>query len=314
MGILKWFKKNLLQQVTILFVFHSTKGPVKKSFSLFFIIFLLSIWTFITAVSVYFATRHIDYWSSKLKSVVLISKYECLNKELSKAWELISKVEENDRAIRKLLNMKSKKEIILKSDFGEGGPATIEEAQLLQKFVKAPYELSLIEYSKYFNLLNHYLKKQLESYDEIKSFINYQKELYRNTPLIWPCYGRVVSPFGRRIHPVYKIEHYHTGIDISNRIGTPIRATADGIVKFVGWLEGYGKAIVIEHKFGYTTVYGHLSVFKVKRGQNVSRGDVIGLMGNTGTSTGPHLHYEVWKDGKLQNPIRYVNIEDFFRG
>ena len=314
MNIVNLIKRFFSQQITLLFIFHTPKEPIKKRFSLSFLVFLLFLWTFFTGVSVYFATRHIDYWSAKLKSIILSSKYEYLNKEISKAWELLAKVEENDRLIRKLLNMKTKKEIILKSDnIGEGGPATLQQAEFLQKFVKNPEEISLLDYKQHFDILSKYLQNSIESYKEVLEYINYQKKLYRATPLIWPCYGYIVSPFGRRIHPVYNVEHFHTGIDIANSIGTPIHATADGVVIFAGWQEGYGKVILIEHEFGYTTVYGHLSVFKVKKGQRVSRGEVIGLMGNTGTSTGPHLHYEVWKNGKIQNPIRYVNIEEFFK-
>lgn len=311
-----FLKSFFSQQITLLFIFHNTKNPIKKSFSLPFLIFIIFLWTLFTGISVYFSTRHMDYWSAKLKSIVLVSKYEYLNKEISRTWELLAKVEENDQAIRKLLNMKDKREIILKSDTGsgEGGPASLQQAEFLQKFVKQPQEIHLLEYSKHFRILYQHLQQRLESYNEIVNYIDYQKKLYRSTPLIWPCYGYIVSPFGKRLHPIYKIEHFHTGIDIANNIGTPVRATADGRVIFAGWQEGYGKVILIEHDFGYTTVYGHLSVFKVKKGQAVKRDEVVGLMGNTGTTTGSHLHYEVWKNGKLQNPIKYVNTEDFFKG
>ncbi len=306
-------KKFLSQQITLMFVFHSTYGTIKKNFSIAFILFLFLLWTAFTAISVYFATRHIDYWSAKIRAAVLGTKYEYLNKELSKTWQLLAKVEENDRAIRKLLGMKSKKEIIINSP-DQGGPFTIQQANLLQEITKSLNDVNLLNYKTHFALIEEYAKKQIESYNEICNYIKLQKELYKYTPLIWPCHGRVTSPYGRRIHPLFGIEHFHTGIDIANDIGTKIYATADGVVKYTGWMEGYGKAVVIEHKFGYKTVYAHLSVIKVKQGQKVSRGDVIGLMGNTGTTTGPHLHYEVWKDGKLCNPIKFVNIEDFFKG
>ncbi len=306
-------KKFLSQQITLMFVFHSTYGTIKKNFSIAFILFLFLLWTAFTAVSVYFATRHIDYWSAKIRAAVLGTKYEYLNKELSKVWEFLAKVEENDRAIRKLLGMKSKKEIIINSP-EQGGPFTVQQANLLQEVTKSLNDVNLLNYKTHFTLIEEYAKSQVESYNEICNYIKLQKELYKYTPLIWPCQGRVTSPYGRRIHPLLGVEHFHTGIDIANDIGTKIYATADGVVKYTGWMEGYGKAVVIEHKFGYKTVYAHLSVIKVKQGQKVSRGDVIGLMGNTGTTTGPHLHYEVWKDGKLCNPIKFVNIEDFFKG
>jgi murein DD-endopeptidase MepM/ murein hydrolase activator NlpD len=309
------FKKLLSQQITLMLVFHTTYGTIKKNFSLAFIIFLFILWTTFTAVSVFFATRHFDYWSAKIKAAVLGTKYEYLNKELSKTWELLAKVEENDRAIRKLLGMKSKKEIIINSPdmLNQGGPL-VQQAKFLQEVSRSPQDVNLLDYKKHFDLIEEYVKKQIESHNEIYNFIKLQKELYRYTPLIWPCYGKVTSPYGYRIHPVYGVEQFHTGIDIANKPGTKIYATADGVVKFTGWMEGYGKVVVVEHKFGYTTVYAHLSVIKVKQGQKISRGEVVGLMGDTGTTTGPHLHYEVWKDGKLCNPIKFVNIEDFFKG
>lgn len=309
-------KKVLSLPITCMFIFHSPKEPIKKSFSLSFLIFLLFMWTLFTGVSVYFATRHIDYWSAKIKSLVLGTKYEYINKELSKTWEFLAKVEERDQILRKMLNMKSKKEIILETfdeNFGKGGPL-FQQSKFLQQISKSPQDVSLVDYKEHFELIRKYADDIIKSCDEIINYVKYQRSLYYATPLIWPCYGNVVSPFGRRIHPIYKIEHFHTGIDIANQKGTPIFATANGIVKFVGWQEGYGKVVVIQHDYGYVTVYGHLSSIKVKTGQKVVRGEIIGLMGDTGTATGPHLHYEVWKDNKLCNPVKFLNPEDFFRG
>ncbi len=309
-----FWKRVLSLKITFLCIFHSPRGPIKKQFSVAFLLFIIFMWTFITAISVYLSSKHIDYWSAKLKSVILKSKYEYVTRELSKSLELLAKVEENDRTIRKLLNMKDKKEIILKSDnLNQGGPL-LKDSQLLQKIALQPEKVSMPEYNTYLSYLKQKLKLQLQSHQEIMNYISLQKELYRYTPLIWPTYGHVTSPFGFRIHPVYQVKDFHSGLDIANVIGTPIYATADGVVKFAGWQFGYGKVVVIEHKFGYRTVYGHLSKIKVEVGQKVRRRDVIGYMGDTGTTTGPHLHYEVWKDDKLQNPIRFVNPEKFFEG
>ncbi|MCX7716428.1 MAG: M23 family metallopeptidase, partial [Endomicrobia bacterium] len=276
--------------------------------------FIVFLWTLFTAVSVYFSTRHIDYWSAKIKTMMLGTKYEYLNKELSRTWEMLAQVEHNDRLLRKLLNMKTKKDIIINTpqELNQGGPF-LQQSKFLQAISKSPQEVSIVDYKKHFDLLKQQIEQQIQSCDEIFNYIRLQKELYQYTPTIWPSKGSVVSPFGRRIHPVYKIEHFHTGIDIANNIGTPVYATADGKIKFAGWQEGYGKVVVIEHKFGYVTIYGHLSVIKVKQGQKISRGDTIGLMGDTGTTTGPHLHYEIWKDNKLCNPVKFLNPESFFQ-
>ncbi len=308
-------KKTCSQKITFLCISHTPKGPIKFNFSLIFLLFILGLWTFITGLSVYLSSRHIDYWSAKIKSIILRSKYEYVNQQLSKSWELLSQVQQNDEQLRKLLDMKTKKDIIIKSEdnYNQGGPS-LQESQFLQKITNNPETVSIIEYSNHLNLLKKQLEEQINSYNEIVNNINYQKDLYRNTPMIWPCYGRLTSPFGNRIHPIYKVPDFHSGLDIANSPGTPIVVTADGVVKFAGWQNSYGQVIVVEHKYGFKTVYGHLSAIKVRQGQKVSRGNVIGLMGETGTSTGPHLHYEVWKDGNIQNPIRYVDPEKFFRG
>lgn len=309
-------KKTFTQKVTLMLIFHTPQGPIKKHFTLLFIISMFFLWTLFTGFAVYLATRHFDYWTLKLKNVVLGTKYEYVNKELSKTWELLAKVEENNNNLRKLLNMKTKKNIILNTPddlLNQGGPTTIEQSKFLKQISEKPEEIPLTDYKSHFDLIKKQVEEQLKSYNEVISYIKLQKKLYKYTPLIWPCEGRVVSPFGYRIHPIYKVEHFHTGIDIANDYGTPIRATADGIVKFAGWQQGYGKVVVIQHEFGYITIYGHLSSIKVKQGQKVSRGEIIGSMGDTGTTTGSHLHYEVWQGNKLCNPIKFVNPEEFFK-
>ncbi len=110
---------------------------------------------------------------------------------------------------------------------------------------------------------------------------------------LWPVRGTISSPFGPRIHPIYGIPSFHTGIDIAVPEGTPVRAAASGTVTFSGWQEGFGLLVVIDHANGYETYYGHLSKLLVTAGQSVSAGEVIALSGNTGLSTGPHLHFEV---------------------
>src|SRR5690606_8661624 len=121
---------------------------------------------------------------------------------------------------------------------------------------------------------------------------------------------KLISGFGWRVDPIYKTSRMHTGVDFSANIGTDVYATGDGVVEVVEsdtW--GYGKSIVINHGFGYKTRYAHLSAFKVKVGKKVKRGELIGLVGNTGKSTGPHLHYEVELNGKKINPINFFHSD-----
>lgn len=129
--------------------------------------------------------------------------------------------------------------------------------------------------------------------------------LVSSIPNIKPLNGSITSTFGLRIHPVYNLPLFHQGIDISASTGTHVQTTGDGIVAFAGGDKGYGQMIAVNHGYGYKTIYAHLSKLMVRQGQKVSRGDIIALSGNTGTSTGPHLHYEVQKNNVKVNPTTY---------
>lgn len=131
-------------------------------------------------------------------------------------------------------------------------------------------------------------------------------ELLAATPSIWPCEGWVTSPFGPRISPFTGRSDFHQGLDISNEVGTLVYAPAKGVVSFVGVEGGYGKTMVIKHGNGLVTRFAHLSAIDVEEGQTVERGQQIAEMGNTGRSTGPHLHYEVRLNGTPVNPMRYI--------
>jgi len=125
--------------------------------------------------------------------------------------------------------------------------------------------------------------------------------LMDHTPDIWPTWGTITSLFNER-----RYGHWHKGLDIGNNTGTPINTTASGVVIYSGWHGSYGRKIVIYHGFGYTTVYAHLYKLNVAVGDEVEKGEVIGTMGNTGRSTGPHLHYEVLVDGVPNNPQNFL--------
>ena len=127
-------------------------------------------------------------------------------------------------------------------------------------------------------------------------------------PSLWPVEGRITGPFGARIDPFSGEGAFHKGVDISVGYGTPILAPADGVISFADFASGYGRMVVIEHGHDVTTRYGHLSAFAVTDGQHVQRGEVIGYVGLSGRSTGPHLHYEVWIHGTPVNPYKYLRV------
>jgi murein DD-endopeptidase MepM/ murein hydrolase activator NlpD len=145
-----------------------------------------------------------------------------------------------------------------------------------------------------------------ESFDQIYSDLCYKKKILDHTPSIQPTTGYLSRGFGMMIDPFTGAKQPHLGIDLAADMGTPVYATAEGRVSSVGRDPGLGKTILINHQFGFTTVYAHLSLVKVKIGQYVKRGELIGAVGNTGYSTGPHLHYEVHYQGQPKNPLNYI--------
>ena len=150
---------------------------------------------------------------------------------------------------------------------------------------------------------------QSKSYDDIKRMIKNKSEMLSSIPAIQPVKNqelhRIASGFGYRIHPIYKTTRLHTGIDFTAPIGTDIYCTGDGVVKALDYGSGYGHNVIVDHGFGYQTIYAHMSKILVKKGQKVKRGDILGEVGNSGLSTAPHLHYEVVRNGQKVDPINY---------
>ncbi len=163
------------------------------------------------------------------------------------------------------------------------------------------------------NTLNNLVSRiavQKKSYDEVDELVKNKANLLARTPAIQPVsnkdLNRVASGFGYRIDPVYKTTKFHAGLDFSAPQGTPIYATADGTITTAGNSgNGYGNHVIINHGYGYETLYGHMVRVKARNGQAVKRGEVIGWVGSTGKSTGPHCHYEVHKNGKEIDPIYF---------
>ncbi len=168
-------------------------------------------------------------------------------------------------------------------------------------------------YAEYLNKdldsMNERAQKLFEGYNKLANIYKKKNDILRKTPSIWPVKGFITDGFGYRIDPFTGKRAFHEGIDISARRGTPIVAPADGIVTISGKTKGYGNFVVINHQNNIETRYGHLRDVFVKKGQIVKRGDVIGTVGNTGRSTGPHLHFEIRVNGKTVNPRDYIISE-----
>lgn len=145
-----------------------------------------------------------------------------------------------------------------------------------------------------------------EKSSRLQAFFEDQHVLLASTPSIWPVRGYLSASFGNRKDPFTGMPDFHPGIDVSTPRGTKVRAPADGVVTFRGKRGAYGNALVLDHGYGIVTRYAHLDGYNIRPGQRVQRGDVIAFVGNTGRSTAPHLHYEVWVDDQLRNPIEFI--------
>jgi murein DD-endopeptidase MepM/ murein hydrolase activator NlpD len=168
----------------------------------------------------------------------------------------------------------------------------------------------IIEIQKRINRLQRALVSQSKSFEEVYELAKSKDTMLKCIPAIQPVSNtdlkRLASGFGMRIHPIYKIAKMHTGLDFTADIGTEIYATGDGVVESIeSKFSGYGQHVIINHGFGYESLYAHMSRVAVRPGQKVRRGQIIGYVGNTGTSTGPHLHYEVIKNGEKVDPSFY---------
>ena len=183
----------------------------------------------------------------------------------------------------------------------------LKELQTVQRMDNSELTNSIVSS---INKLSSRVAYQQKSYEEIAGFIKNKEKLLSSTPAIQPVsnknLNRLASGFGYRIDPVYKTVKFHAGLDFAAPLGTPIYATADGTVKVAGNLgNGYGNHVIVNHGYGYETLYGHMYRLAVKNGGRVKRGEVIGYVGSTGKSTGPHCHYEVHKNGRPLDPVYF---------
>jgi murein DD-endopeptidase MepM/ murein hydrolase activator NlpD len=308
-------KKQLRRKLTVMLIPHSNIRPIQLHFSISLLIGLTVAWTGLTLWSGYIASRHVDYWKTKADEQVMKGKVWYYAQQIKKSREYLDRVRETEIALQNLLNMKTRKAIVT-SENGVGGAMRADQKELAALLHEGhPANLNMEDIKQQFDDMQKVGNDLLQSYEEISNYIKDQQELYRATPLNWPTQGRLTSYFGARKFPMsdadaVEFEEFHRGIDIANSKGTPVRATADGTVRIASWQGGYGRLVILDHGRGYRTYYGHNSELLVKVGEKVKRGQVIAQMGTSGMSTGYHLHYEVWHNGRAMNPMRYVKADD----
>lgn len=230
-------------------------------------------------------------------------QYKIIQNKLEKAEIVLDDLQKRDDNIYRLI---FEADPIPKS-IRKAGYGGVNRYQNLTGFNNSELVIST---SKKIDQVTKQLYIQSKSFDEIIDLAKNKTTMLASIPAIQPVsnkdLSRMASGFGNRIHPIYKTKKFHAGMDFSAKTGTPIYATGDGeISKVKRSRKGYGNHVVINHGFGYKTLYAHMSKYIVKKRQKVKRGDIIGYVGNTGTSVAPHLHYEVHKDGKKINPVNF---------
>lgn len=188
-----------------------------------------------------------------------------------------------------------------------------------EDLMELPSAKLVVNTTQKMDLLERQLYIQSKSFDEVLALCKKHDEMLECIPAIQPVSNKdlkqTASGYGTRIDPIYKTVKFHSGMDFSANVGTPVYATGNGVVRKAGWEGLYGNCIQIDHGFGYVTRYAHLSKIDVRVGQKVVRGETIGKVGTTGKSTGPHLHYEVMVKGQIVNPVNYyfmdLNADDY---
>ena len=266
--------KKAFTPITIMLVPHSKNKPVnfKMPFVGIFSTCILCCFGLVYLFSI--AVDTFEYYRMRDKLHYYTEQFTELN-------STISALKRAEGEFQRLFSLDSKESVL--ENLNESDSGSIDMIQIKQQ-----------------------IRETIENVGEIREYLHVQRELYFATPRGFPVTGNISSPYGRRAHPTTGLREFHSGIDISAYPGNHVKATADGIVSYSGWSGGSGNLVVIEHGHGFSTVYAHNRKNVVKVGQRVKRGDTISYVGSTGNSTGPHVHYEVWKNGKHVNPYQYI--------
>jgi murein DD-endopeptidase MepM/ murein hydrolase activator NlpD len=294
-----YFKKKM----TFMVVPHDGGSPVQIKTNLFILHTAVLLCGALLTWATMLMVRDVNYELASLNEQKLKTEMAGILAELEQNRVLLSHMSLVDAKFRKLLKLGDRKQVMIYNSVS--GPSEDDGS----------YFSSLLEENndELVNKINENLKeasgavsKQNASFNEISTYLNKQRSILAATPSIWPIKGWITSGFGKRASPLTGEPGRHYGVDIANEVGSPIRATADGMVVYAGWETGYGRVVVIEHGYGFSTRYGHCSVIDVKVGDEVKRGQVISYVGSTGRSTGSHLHYEVRLHGVPVDPEKYL--------
>lgn len=233
----------------------------------------------------------------------LLLQYELMNKQLAELERVLNDVRRRDDNIYRVIFEADP----LPETMRQAGSGGVDRYRDLDGLASSAV---VKDTRKRLDKIARQLVVQSRSLDEVASMALLKQDMLASIPAIQPVANedltRTASGFGWRIHPIHKINKFHAGMDFTAKVGTPVYATGDGTVVFAEYAtNGYGMHVIVDHGYDYQTLYAHLSKITVKKGQKLKRGDEIGLIGNTGLSSGPHLHYEVHKGGEPVDPVNF---------
>lgn len=239
----------------------------------------------------------------RLENEQLLLQYNIMNRRIDEMSKALVEIQKRDNNIYRMIFEAEP----IPDDMRKAGFGGINRYKHLETMSNSSL---VIETARRLDELYHRYDFQSKSLDAITDLALYKKEFLEAVPSISPIsdkdFKRFASGFGYRLHPIYKTRLMHTGVDLTAPTGTPVYVTGNGsVIKAGTSSEGYGSVVIVEHGFGYSTLYAHLNEIKVKKGQKLTRGDLIGTVGSTGRSVAPHLHYEVRYQDKPVNPVNY---------
>lgn len=271
-----WLKK-LFVPITIMLIPHTRTGPLNLKMPLA-ALGLLVVFAGVGGIYTLSLTYHaVDYF-------VMKREYHEMTGQLQSVQGTIVSLKQAEAEFKRILSHGSRKKV-LDAVVPDKNDGSIDINELKQQ-----------------------IDASMKSVAGIRQYLVQERDVYRATPQGVPVAGRFSSGFGMRLHPKYGIQRFHSGVDLSTSRGTPVLATADGIVSVSSYSKGNGNIVVIEHGHGFSTVYAHNDRNIARVGQTVKRGESIALAGATGTATGPHVHYEVWRQGRPVNPFGFSKV------
>ncbi len=264
---------------------------------------LLGLIFFFVFVSIIKSPKEKELYREKAR---IEGQYKALNAQINEIQAVLSDIQERDDNLYRVIFEADPIPYASRRSIGRN-------LEFYEQLRKSTNSQIVVETTKNLNSVKKQLYVQSHSFDEIVDLVKNNEKMLENIPAIQPVSNkdltRVASGWGYRVDPIYRTKRFHYGMDFTAPTGTETFATGNARVSKAGWEQGYGNAIRLDHGYGYETLYAHLSQILVKEGQNVKRGEVIGLIGSTGKSTGPHLHYEVHLKGEPVNPQNYYFLD-----